>query len=401
MSGRVSARRRPVAAGQVVLLGAAGALLAALLGAGPAPALSATPHDPDPAAASVSVDAIVLTQPQISYLHGLFEPQRPSRSAPGAMREEVPAFGSQSLSVSGVGTVFVPPESTGMVPDGDAADIEAGLIVSRASYAPANLPMPPSGGRPRLPHTVYLSYLAAEARERRSRPDCHLDWPMLAGIGEIESTQADEGRVRPDGTSFPPIYGPLLNGRNGYAAVPDTDGGRLDGNPRWDRAVGPMQFMPQTWQEWGSDGNGDGRADPQNVYDASLTAARYLCANGRDLSVPAQYTSAVLSYNDDLAYVRAVRAWARYYREGTPAQNPPRPQPVPRPQPTPQPTPTPTPPPTRPPHPQPPAPPHPPTVPRPPASPPAQPPTPPRQPQMTLPPATVPPPAAQSVHPLH
>ena len=408
--GQAGGSKRPLAAAQVVLLGAAGALLVALVGAGPAPAPSAASADQD----TVSVDAIVLARPvtphQISYLQGLFETKRPIRQAPGAMREEVPAFGAQPLSVNGVGTVFVPPESTGMVPDGDAADIAASLIPSRASYAPANLPMPPSGGRrPRLPHTVFLSYLAAEARERRARPGCHLDWPMLAGIGEIESTQAQAGRVRPDGTSYPPIYGPTLDGRGGYEAVPDTDHGRLDGDPYWDRAVGPMQFMPQTWEEWGSDGNGDGRADPQNVFDASLTAARYLCANGRDLAVPAQYAGAVLSYNDDWAYVHAVRAWARYYREGALTQGPPRPRPGPAPQPTPQPPPPstsgsappqPTQQPTLQPTPSP-------AVSQSPAAPQpsGHPPAPPRQPWQsapppTLQPPTVPPPAALSVHPV-
>jgi hypothetical protein len=399
----MSGQKRPVAAGQVVLVGAAGALLAALVGAGPAPAATSTAAVPDP----VSDDTVVVTRTHISYLEGIFEAVRADRQAPGATREEVPAFGAQPLSVSGVGTVFVPPESADMVPDGDTADILAGLSASRASYAsyaPADLPMPPTGGVPRLPHTVYLSYLAAEARERRSRPGCHLDWPMLAGIGEIESSQANGGRVRPDGTSYPPIYGPTLNGRNGYTAVPDSDHGRLDGDRRWDRAVGPMQFMPQTWQEWGSDGNGDGRADPQNVYDASLTAARYLCANGRDLSVPAQYNSAVLSYNDDEAYVFAVRAWARYYRQGALFQNPPRPQPPgptpPGPQPTPVPQPGPRPP-VRPTPTPPTSTPRPPTVPPPTSTPTPTPPTPKPPTGVPLPLPTVAPPGALSVRPVH
>ena len=335
----MSDRKRPVAAGHVVLVAAAGALLAALVGAGPPPNVRLADTGPGP----VSADAVrVPTLPQISYLQGLFLPQRADGQAPGAMREEVPVFGAQPLSVTGVGTVYVPPDGVGMVPDGDAVDIQAGLDASRASYAPADLPMPPVSGLPRLPHTVYLAYLAAESRERRSRPGCHLDWPMLAGIGEIESSQANAGSVRPDGTTYPPIYGPTLDGRGGYEAVRDTDHGRLDGNRHWDRAVGPMQFMPATWEDWGSDGNGDGRADPQNIYDAALTAAHYLCAQGRDLAVASQYADAVLNYNDDENYVVAVRAWAGYYREGALAQGRPHPQPAPHPQPTPQPTPPPT-----------------------------------------------------------
>ncbi|MBC3842491.1 lytic transglycosylase domain-containing protein [Streptacidiphilus sp. 4-A2] len=107
----------------------------------------------------------------------------------------------------------------------------------------------------------------------------------------------------------------------------------------------------------GVDGNGDGRADPQNIYDAALTAAHYLCSQERDLADPAQYTEAVLSYNDDGAYVSAVRAWAAYYRASTLAQQrppsaqpgpPSKPKPKPQPKPGPRPGPTATPAPTTP-----------------------------------------------------
>ena len=30
-----------------------------------------------------------------------------------------------------------------------------------------------------------------------------------------------------------------------------------------------MQFIPSTWAGWGVDGNGDGIADPFNIYDAA------------------------------------------------------------------------------------------------------------------------------------
>ena len=38
--------------------------------------------------------------------------------------------------------------------------------------------------------------------------------------------------------------------------------GRLDGDDTWDRAVGPMQFIPSTWAWSGRDGDGDGVAQP-------------------------------------------------------------------------------------------------------------------------------------------
>ncbi|GAP56692.1 hypothetical protein AHiyo6_32570, partial [Arthrobacter sp. Hiyo6] len=91
------------------------------------------------------------------------------------------------------------------------------------------------------------------------------------------------GNLMASGRSSQPITGPSLNGV-GFAAIPDTDEGVLDGDPEWDHAVGPMQFIPATWREVGRDGNGDGVADPLNIDDAALSAASYLCAGGRDLA---------------------------------------------------------------------------------------------------------------------
>jgi membrane-bound lytic murein transglycosylase B len=108
-----------------------------------------------------------------------------------------------------------------------------------------------------------------------------------------------------DGVSVPRILGPLLDGV-GTALIRDTDHGVLDGNAALDRAVGPMQFIPATWRLWGADANGDGVADPQNVEDAALAAARYLCAGGRDLSRAADLRAAVRSYNHSDRYVRTV-----------------------------------------------------------------------------------------------
>ena len=145
-----------------------------------------------------------------------------------------------------------------------------------------------------------------------------------------------------DGTTVAPILGPRLDGGL-FAVVRDTDGGAYDGDPAYDRAVGPMQFIPSTWVRWGTDGNGDGRADPDNVFDAALAAGRYLCAGGRDLSDPAELDRAVLGYNHSQDYLRTVRAWYAYFLEGhrvvpdSSAKASTRPEPS-RPKPTPEPT---------------------------------------------------------------
>src|SRR5699024_5291146 len=80
------------------------------------------------------------------------------------------------------------------------------------------------------------------------------------------------------------IIGVQLDGSPGFAEIPDTDGGELDGDPEFDRAVGPMQFIPESWRKYGRDANGDGRADPNQIDDAAVASARLLCETGGDLS---------------------------------------------------------------------------------------------------------------------
>ncbi|MGW3209631.1 lytic transglycosylase domain-containing protein [Streptomyces sp. NPDC001135] len=166
-----------------------------------------------------------------------------------------------------------------------------------------------------LPASVFAAYRRAEERLAHSAPGCRLRWQLLAAIGQVESGQARGGRVTEDGTAVPPVLGPRLAG-GAFAVVADTDGGVYDGDAVYDRAVGPLQFIPSTWARWGADGNGDGRADPENVFDAALAAGRYLCAGGRDLSDPAGLDRAILGYNHSDAYLRTVKAWFAYYLTG-------------------------------------------------------------------------------------
>ncbi|MGW7383129.1 lytic transglycosylase domain-containing protein [Streptomyces sp. NPDC054794] len=205
-----------------------------------------------------------------------------------------------------------------------AAPTEHGLSVS--GDTPYRTGLPPLRARKKssaqgvtgggaLPATVFAAYRRAEEELARSAPRCRLHWQLLAAIGQVESGQARGGWVTPDGTTVKPILGPRLTG-GAFAVVADTDGGAYDGDMVYDRAVGPMQFIPSTWARWGADGNGDGRTDPNNVYDAALAAGRYLCAGGRDLSNPADLDRAVLGYNHSDTYLRTVTAWYAYYLTG-------------------------------------------------------------------------------------
>ncbi|MGW4446093.1 lytic transglycosylase domain-containing protein [Streptomyces sp. NPDC004682] len=166
-----------------------------------------------------------------------------------------------------------------------------------------------------IPATVLDAYKRAEAELRSSKPGCNLPWQLLAAIGKVESGQARGGRVDADGTTIGRILGPQLDG-NGFALIKDTDHGAYDGNASYDQAIGPMQFIPSTWAWAGRDGNGDGKADPNNVYDAALAAGHYLCRGDRDLSRDDDLRSAILSYNNSTDYLNLVLNWVSYYRKG-------------------------------------------------------------------------------------
>jgi membrane-bound lytic murein transglycosylase B len=165
-----------------------------------------------------------------------------------------------------------------------------------------------------VPATALAAYAGAALRTAEEQPGCHLGWNTLAAIGEVESAHGTAGGSALDvaGIASPPILGLPLNGSGGRAAIADSDGGSLDGDTRWDRAVGPMQFIPQSWATWAADGDGDGVSDPQNLHDAALAAARYLCASG-DLADPDTWIAAIAAYNDDLAYNNAVADAADRY----------------------------------------------------------------------------------------
>ncbi|MBT2504511.1 lytic murein transglycosylase [Streptomyces sp. ISL-98] len=179
-----------------------------------------------------------------------------------------------------------------------------------------NLPAATGAAEAGIPASVLAAYKRAETTIEGSDPGCRLPWQLLAAIGKVESGQARGGRVDADGTTLTPILGPVLNGV-GFANISDTDGGAYDGDKAHDRAVGPMQFIPSTWATWGQDGNGDGRKNPNNIYDAALAAGRYLCANDRDLGIQSDLDKAILGYNHSREYLRTVMSWFDYYKRGS------------------------------------------------------------------------------------
>jgi hypothetical protein len=169
-----------------------------------------------------------------------------------------------------------------------------------------------------IPEVAVRAYEAAEATLAAEDPGCGLAWWLLAGIGRVESNHGQfAGAVLlEDGTSAPPVVGIPLDGRPGVALIRDTDGGALDGDTTFDRAVGPMQFIPSTWAGSQADGDGDGTADPHDLDDAALASGRYLCAGEADLTTEAGLRAAVFRYNHSDAYVDLVLAVGRAYASG-------------------------------------------------------------------------------------
>src|SRR3954447_26917212 len=167
-----------------------------------------------------------------------------------------------------------------------------------------------------LPSAALRAYRHA-ARSVEATSGCSIPWTLLAGIGRVES---DHGRyggsvLGGDGVPRPAIVGVALNGKGPVAAIRDTDNGRFDGDKVWDRAVGPMQFIPSTWRSAGRDGDHDGVANPNDIDDAALASAAYLC-RGHDLSTEAGRKAAVFSYNPSDYYVELVLAFAKGYQTG-------------------------------------------------------------------------------------
>jgi len=195
-----------------------------------------------------------------------------------------------------------------------------------ATASPAAWTAPGGSGRA-IPALTLRAYREAATWAVGYDPGCRLSWTVLAGIGRIESNHGLFGgaatRFSAAGAVSPRITGPPLDGR-GVAAIPDSDGGRWDGDTVWDRAVGPMQFLPGTWRSLGRDGSGDQVADPNNLFDAAVSAAGYLCLSGGDLTDPARLRQAVYGYNHSWPYVDAVLGWARLYQGGV-APGPPVP----------------------------------------------------------------------------
>jgi len=217
-------------------------------------------------------------------------------------------------------------QAPAVLPDGTSVPSEA--IEAPASVSSSTLAGQLTGGKAAqvvstastsaIPAAALAAYQRAETVINSADKSCNLTWQLVAAIGRVESNHGRFGGsvLDDDGVATPGIFGIPLDGTKGTRAISDTDGGQLDNDSRWDRAVGPMQFIPSTWSVVGVDADGDAQRNPQDIDDAALASAVYLCSGGDDLSTTAGQEKAVYRYNNSFDYVELVLSIMDAYASG-------------------------------------------------------------------------------------
>ena len=159
-----------------------------------------------------------------------------------------------------------------------------------------------------IPSAALAAYQRAETVINSADKDCHMSWQLIAAIGRVESNhgRANGNTLDDNGLATPGIFGVALNGSNRTTEIVDTDAGQFDNDAAYDRAVGPMQFIPSTWSVVGVDADGDGLRNPQDIDDAALGTAVYLCSGSDDLGTDAGRREAIFRYNHSQSYVDLV-----------------------------------------------------------------------------------------------
>ncbi|MGI9083708.1 MAG: lytic transglycosylase domain-containing protein [Aeromicrobium sp.] len=174
-----------------------------------------------------------------------------------------------------------------------------------------------------IPSAALYAYRRAETLLSKADKSCKLPWNLVAAIGRVESNhgRSNGNALSADGLAQPGIFGVPLDGK-GVAKISDSDQGEFDKDTVWDRAVGPMQFIPGTWSSVGVDSDNDGKKNPQDIDDAATGAGIYLCAGSGDLSTDPDARTAVHRYNRSDSYVDLVMKISSAYANGDFSQSP-------------------------------------------------------------------------------
>ncbi|WP_428967121.1 lytic transglycosylase domain-containing protein [Micromonospora fluostatini] len=234
---------------------------------------------------------------------------------PGATAVPALPGGTPLPGLSGSPLPGVTPGPGGVLPTGPAVGPAAGRPADAlAAWAQT------TGAKVGISPVAMQAYGYAELVLAETNRSCGLSWTTLAAIGFVESRhgQANGATLKPNGRAEDPlIFGLPLDGQGGRMLIRDSDQGRLDNDTTYDRAVGPMQFIPTTWEEIGADADNDGVKDPHNINDAALAAGRYLCKGSRNLTIPGDWWEAILSYNDVRRYALDVYNTANRYGQAS------------------------------------------------------------------------------------
>lgn len=259
-------------------------------------------------------------------------PKQPRKRRSGSARTMVTALlasaaltaatvSTAAFSLTSGGTDALPPaadEVTSATTDSSAATYDApatqddgvhvDVRVTTVSDSQAELAA--------IPLPALSAYQRAAQVIDRADKSCRLDWTLLAAVGQVVSQHglSDGGRLSHAGVVKPSIVGSVVRNDAGDRLV-DTDAGRLDGDKRHDRAVGPMLLAPTTWNVVGVDADDNGERNPQDIDDAALAVSVLLCSGDLDLAKDKQAGRAVERINDDKLFVRAVLSVARQYAE--------------------------------------------------------------------------------------
>ncbi|MBH0118217.1 hypothetical protein I0Q12_01160 [Rhodococcus sp. CX] len=211
-----------------------------------------------------------------------------------------PAAAAEEAVTTTAGAVGIVPgtPAPGTPPRGPAA-APAGIPTDPLAQFPPDVTVPPGQPSPVLaaegplavPELVYYAYRAAEMQLQIDTPGCGLPWNLLAAVGRLESGHAEGGRTDVLGTLSTPKVSP--NGE-----------------------LGPMQLPAAVWEQYAVDGNADGRTDPQNVFDQSLAAGHWMCANEANLREPEGRARAIALFDPRPEYRVNVEAWSAAYEKG-------------------------------------------------------------------------------------
>ena len=206
----------------------------------------------------------------------------------GGGQQDLIFGGSAPLGVSGIGALVSSRATAAARPDsrGAGADQRARCQHGQADQGGPRHRRPPGHDHQPAPASSYRWTAAPAAPGPAATRSCSgqsaarycpgLSWTVLAAIGQIESG-------------------------DGANTGPSSAG-----------ALGPMQFLPSTWQVYGISAFGQtGPPDIMNAYDAVPSAARLLCANGG--STAAGLRGAIFAYNHATWYVNEVLALAQEY----------------------------------------------------------------------------------------